>query len=256
MSEEKQFEQQTQRQLKDRSGAAWHHYARLTIGEPRLGAMLLYEIVTGVFCNFPGMLGYWFRQKLYPFLFRSFGKNVIIGRNVTLRGAMKITIGSNVSIDDNVVIDARGEKGSISIASGTLISRNTVLRARNAEIVIDEGSDIGTNCILATDSRLVLGKDVLVAAYSYLCAGGNHAYDRTDIPIIQQGFVSKGGVVVEDDVWIGSHAMIMDGVRIGRGAVIGTHSLVNADIPEWSIAFGQPATVRGSRLVKVEKSDA
>ncbi len=255
MSEEKRFEQQTQRQLSDRDGVAWRRYARFTIGKPCFGAMLLYELITGVFCGFPGMLGYWFRQKLYPFLFTSFGTNVIIGRNVSLRGATKITIGNNVSIDDNVVIDARGEKGSITIASGTLISRNTVLRARNAEIIIGEGTDIGTNCILATDSRLIVGKDVLIAAYSYLCAGGNHTYDRTDIPIIQQGFVSKGGIVVGGDVWIGSHAMIMDGVNIGQGAIIGTHSLVNCDIPEGSIAYGQPATVQGSRLAKVKNSD-
>lgn len=255
MSDEKPFEQQTQQQLKHGSEPAWRRYARLTIGKPHPAALLRYELITGLLNNFPGMLGYWLRQKLYPYILGSSGKNLLIGRNVTIRGGMKIEIGSHVSIDDNVVIDARGEKGSIKIASGALISRNTILRARNASITVGAGSDIGANCILATDSKLEVGKDVLVAAYSYLCAGGNHTYDRTDIPIIEQGFVSKGGVVVEDDVWIGSHAMIMDGVHIGKGSIIGTQSLVNKDLPEGSIAFGQPATRQGSRTAPMGKNN-
>ncbi len=193
------------------------------------------------------MLGYWLRAKTYRVLFQSMGKNVVIGHNVTIRGSWQISIGDNVSFDDNVVIDARGEKGSIQISDGVLVSRNSIVRARNATITIGTGSDIGANCILATDSKLSIGSDVLVAAYSYLCAGGNHAYDRTDIPIIQQGFVTKGGVEVEDDVWIGSHSMIMDGVTIGKGTIIGSHSLVNKDIAQRSIAYGRPANVHAKR---------
>ena len=242
MSKKKKiFNQKIQQQLKDRSESAWCNYARLVIGRPRLGALLYYEIITGIFGNLPGMLGYWLRRRLYPTILKSCGKNLIIGRNVTIRGGMKIRLGSDVSIDDNVVIDARGKNGCIVIERGTLISRNTILRARNATIIIGKGSDIGTNCILATDSKLKVGKNVLIAAYSYLCAGGNHTYDRSDIPIIQQGFISKGGVIIEDDVWIGSHTMIMDGVCICKGSIIGTHSLVNIDIPEGSIAYGKPA---------------
>jgi len=247
MPEKQPFDQQTQQQLKKCSESAWRHYARLVIGQPFAGALLCYELITGVLGNFPGMLGYWLRQKFYPYLLSSCGKNIIIGRNVSIRGGLKIEIGDDVSIDDNVVIDARGENGSIVIANGTLISRNTILRARNASIVIDEGSDIGANCILATDSELEVGKNVLIAAYSYLCAGGNHSYDRSDIPIIKQGFISKGGVVVEDDVWIGSHTMIMDGVVIGKGSIIGSHSLVNKDVSAGSITFGRPAVKQDSR---------
>ncbi|MBW1634629.1 MAG: acyltransferase [Deltaproteobacteria bacterium] len=248
VSDKKPFAQQTQEQLKDCRVSAWRRYALLTVGRSRFGALLLYELITGTLCNFPGMAGFWLRQKFYRYIVSSLGKGVIIGRNVTIRGGAKIDIGDHVSIDDNVVIDARGENGLVLIGSGALISRNTILRARNASLTVGEGSDVGANCILATDSNLEVGKDVLIAAYSYLCAGGNHAYDRTDIPMIRQGFVSRGGVVIEDDVWIGSHAMIMDGVHIGKGSIIGVHSLVNKDIAEGSIAFGQPAVTRGNRM--------
>ncbi len=247
MPKNKTFEQQLQQQLNNRSESAWRQYAKLAIGQPRFGTLLCYELITVAFMSFPGMLGYWLRQKFYPYILSSCGENTIVGRNVTIRGGKKIVIGSNVSIDDNVVIDARGENGSIVIASGTLISRNTILRVRNASIRIGEGSDIGANCILATDSKLEVGKNVLLAAYSYLCAGGNHSYERSDVPIIQQGFVSKGGTVVCDDVWIGSHSMVMDGVTIGTGSIIGSHSLVNKNISPGSIAFGRPAVREGGR---------
>ncbi len=247
MPKKKLFDQQTQQQLKNCNESAWRHYSRLVIGRPFPGALCRYELITGILSNFPGMLGYWLRQKFYPFLLASCGKKIIFGRNVTIRGGEKIELGDNISIDDNVVIDARGENGSIVIASGTLISRNTILRVRNASIKIGEGSDIGANCILATDSKLEVGENVLLAAYSYLCAGGNHSYERSDIPIIKQGFISKGGTVVGDDVWIGSHSMIMDGVTIGKGSIIGSHSLVNKNISPGSIAFGRPAVREGGR---------
>ena len=92
-----------------------------------------------------------------------------------------------------------------------------------------------------------MGKDVLIAAFTYIAAGGNHIYEDKTVPIRKQGFISRGGVTLGDDVWIGSHTAILDGVTVGRGAIIGAHSLVNKDLPEWAIAFGCPARVERLR---------
>ncbi|MDZ4200477.1 MAG: acyltransferase, partial [Kiritimatiellia bacterium] len=197
--------------------------------------------------GWPGAAGLALRRAFYPMLFGAMGRGVTIGRNVTLRGASKIRIGRGVAIDDQVVLDARGDGGSIDIGDGVLISRNTILRARNGKIVIGAGSDIGANCILATDSRLEIGREVLVAAFCYLTAGGNHVYSDPNTPIIRQGFVSKGGVTIEDDVWIGSHTTVMDGVRIGKGTIVGSHSLVNKSLESLLLAWGSPALPRGKR---------
>jgi len=59
--------------------------------------------------------------------------------------------------------------------------------------------------------------------------------------------LSKGGIVVEDDVWLGYGVIVLDGVRIGKGAVIGAGSVVNQDIPSGAIAVGVPARVVKSR---------
>jgi acetyltransferase-like isoleucine patch superfamily enzyme len=56
-------------------------------------------------------------------------------------------------------------------------------------------------------------------------------------------------VNIEDDVWVGSHAMIMPGVTVGRGAVIGAGSLVSKDVPENAIVYGIPAAIQGYRPV-------
>jgi len=239
---------QTQNTLKQSHTSPWRVYAQLVVGYPSLPTLLKHECLTGLFGDWPGALGYWLRRRTYRHLFDRAGTAAIIGRHVSIRGAKRIQLGHGVAIDDNVVLDARGEKGRIEIGDGVLISRNTIIRARNGTIRIGTGSDIGAHCLLATDQRLEIGANVLVAAYTYLCAGGNHAFDRTDIPIIQQGFIPKGGIIIEDDVWIGSHGMVMDGVTIGRGSVLGSHALANRDIPAYAIAWGQPAERRRSRI--------
>ncbi len=244
---------QIQRALEQPGQPVWKRYARLTVGTSSLRRLVLHETLTGLLGGWPGAVGLALRAFFYPVLFKQLGRGSTIGRNVTLRGTARIRIGKGVSIDDQVVLDARGLNASIDIADGTLISRNTILRARNGQIVIGAGSDIGANCILATDSCLTIGRDVLIAAFCYLAAGGNHVYRDPDQPIIRQGFVSKGGIGVADDVWIGSHTTVLDGVRIAKGAIIGAHSLVNQSIPSLVIAWGQPARPQRERGKAVDQ---
>lgn len=70
----------------------------------------------------------------------------------------------------------------------------------------------------------------------------SHEFSDPDIPIKLQG-TKKAKVVVEDDVWIGAHCVIVAGVKIGKGSVIGAGSVVTRDIPSYSIAVGAPAKV-------------
>ena len=70
----------------------------------------------------------------------------------------------------------------------------------------------------------------------------NHATARRDIEIRHQGFAtSKGGVTIEDDVWIGANAAILDGTHIGRGAVIAAGAVVAGKIPPYEVWGGTPA---------------
>jgi acetyltransferase-like isoleucine patch superfamily enzyme len=222
-------------------------YALLVIGEWSFGRLMIYELITALFSNWPGGSGYFLRQKFYRFLFKSIGRRVSIGRNVTFRGTGRISLGDNVCIDDNCVVDARGIQAHVSIGNGVFVGRNTIIRCRGESLTIGDETDIGCNCLVATDARLEIGRDVLVSAYTYIAAGGTHRYDDKTKPISRQGFIRKGGSKIGDDVWIGAHALILDGITIGKGAIIGAFSMVNDSIPEMAIAFGAPAKVQRYR---------
>ena len=103
------------------------------------------------------------------------------------------------------------------------------------------GCSIGANCILSSSSSLSIGDNALVASCAYILAGGQHSFDRIDTPIIAQEMVSKGGVTIGSNSWLGARVTILDGVRIGDHAIVGACSLVNRDVPDYHIAYGLPA---------------
>jgi acetyltransferase-like isoleucine patch superfamily enzyme len=79
----------------------------------------------------------------------------------------------------------------------------------------------------------------------------------TDKPMNIQPLQTKGGITIDDDVWLGFGVVVLDGVRIGRGAVIGAGSVVTKDVPEGAIAAGIPARVIKMRgdTEKIENSE-
>lgn len=243
----KTLQLEAQRAIHDSSPSALRRYALLTTGYPSLWGLFGYELITGLFSSCPGALGIWLRRKAYRRLFAEAGRDVIIGRNVTLRGLSRIRLGRRVVLDDNCVVDARGAGAYITLGDDVLVGRNTIVRCRGQSLTLGSGTDIGCHCLIATDSRLEIGRDVLVAAFTYIAAGGGHNIQDKTVPIKQQGFTSKGGITIGDDCWIGSHSTVLDGAHIGRGVVVGSHSLVTKPLPDWAIAYGIPARVERSR---------
>jgi acetyltransferase-like isoleucine patch superfamily enzyme len=219
-------------------------YRRLVTGSGGIWYLLKYEIITTLMVGFPGLLGLSLRYFFYQFLFNKIGKSVAIGRNVTLRHPNRIQIGNKVIIDDEVVLDAKGDGGvGIIINDGVFIGRGTIIVARSGVVEIGEGSSISSYCRI---SRSNIGQKVLVAAYVYIIGGG-HQSNRSDIPVMDQPIESKGGVQVGDGCWIGAFTAVMDGVGIGNDSIIGAHSLVTRDIPSYSIAHGVPAKIHRDR---------
>ena len=75
-----------------------------------------------------------------------------------------------------------------------------------------------------------------------------HQFSRTDIPMRLQGHRQYQPVLIEDDVWIGARAIILPGLRIGKGAIVGAGSVVTKDVPPYAICVGNPARVIKSRI--------
>ena len=231
----------------DREGPV-RKYMRLVLGDGGYWALAGFELRTMLLADLGGALGIFLRRLFYRSMFGKMGRGVIIGRGVTIRHPSKISRGDRGAVDDYCTLDARGGPGSaISIGDGTVVSRNTILRTKGGTITVGRGGGIGSQCILASSSALTIGENLLMASCVCAFAGGEHAFDRTAPPVVAQGMVSKGGISIGDDVWIGTRATLLDGVRIGDHAVIGACSLVNKPIPPFAVAYGIPAKQAGDR---------
>lgn len=115
------------------------------------------------------------------------------------------------------------------------------------DVTIGERVNINAGCVIYTGNGVAIGNDVLVAA-NCVFAPVDHEYADRNTPIRQQRFrPSRGGIVVEDDVWIGAGTILLDGAILRRGCVIGAGSLVRGEIAAYSVAAGRPAKVIGQR---------
>ena len=111
----------------------------------------------------------------------------------------------------------------------------------NGDVLIGERCYLNSGCVLYSGNGIRIGNDVLIAANCTL-APVNHAFRERDRLIREQGFgPSRGGIVIEDDVWIGANCVLLDGAVLRRGCVVGAGSLVRGELPAYSICRGTPA---------------
>ncbi|TXT38910.1 MAG: putative acetyltransferase protein [Comamonadaceae bacterium] len=143
----------------------------------------------------------------------------------SVRGT-RIVVGARTMIDSFVKIKPAGGSG---------------------DVLIGQDCAINSGCVIYTGNGLTMGDGVAVAA-NCTFAPVNHEFRNRNVPIRAQGFgPSKGGIVIEDDVWIGANCVILDGARLGKGCVIGAGSLVRGEVPAYSIQAGQPLKLLGWR---------
>jgi acetyltransferase-like isoleucine patch superfamily enzyme len=159
-----------------------------------------------------------------------------------------ISIGLGAFIDDFVTIYSHKDGGIISVGRGTRIYRGTVIEVgAGGSIRLGDDSHIQSSCDLKGFLRdLSIGSKANIGPHCRF-SSYNHRFDDPGKPIASQGLVSRGDTVVEDDVWLGAGVTVLDGVRIGRGAVVGAGAVVTKDIPPYSVAVGIPARVMGWR---------
>lgn len=101
-------------------------------------------------------------------------------------------------------------------------------------------SGIGAHSMIA--NKTIIGNNVMMAR-ECIINPNNHIIDDTTRPMNQQGLAEPKTVVIEDDVWIGSRAIILPGVRVGTGAVVAAGAVVTKDIPPYAIVGGVPAKI-------------
>lgn len=108
-------------------------------------------------------------------------------------------------------------------------------------IEIGDNSGIGVNC--EVPANIKIGRDVMMGPEVIIIAQ-NHEFGRVGIPMIQQGSAASAQLVIDDDVWLGTRAIVTPGVRkIGRGSIVAAGAVVTKDVPENTIVGGNPARV-------------
>lgn len=112
------------------------------------------------------------------------------------------------------------------------------------KIRIGDNSGIGVHCNVPNDT--IIGQNVMMGPYCFFL-GENHAFERTDIAMILQGFTPHERTIIEDDIWIGRCCTFTPGRTIKKGCIIAACSVVTKDFPEYSIIGGNPAKLIRNR---------
>ncbi|MFS8084621.1 MAG: acyltransferase [Acidobacteriota bacterium] len=141
-------------------------------------------------------------------------------------------------------------KGSrIVIESGVVIDSFVKIKPAGGlgDLTIGENSYVNSGTVIYTGNGVSIGKNVLIAANCTI-APVNHEYRSKEKKIVDQRFMaSKGGTVIEDDVWIGVGSVILDGAVIRQGCVVGACSLVKTELEPYGIYVGNPLVKIGTR---------
>ena len=144
-----------------------------------------------------------------------------------------------------------GERVYISelagLVSKSLVIGNSSYIAAYAYVTDDIkiGADSTINPYTTVRGKVVLGDGVRIGAHASIL-GFTHNYADITQPVFKQG-VSQTGIIVDDDVWIGSHAIILDGICVGAHSIIAAGAVVTRDVPEYAVVAGNPARVLRDR---------
>lgn len=106
---------------------------------------------------------------------------------------------------------------------------------------IETGHHCTINPFAVVRGKVKLGDHVRVGAHASIL-GFNHRHARLDQPIHQQGLSSRG-IGIGDDVWIGSGALLLDGIRVGSHCIVAAGAVVTRDVPDWAVVAGNPAKI-------------
>jgi acetyltransferase-like isoleucine patch superfamily enzyme len=160
-----------------------------------------------------------------------------------LRLERNISVHPTSRVAFSAMLDASAG-GSIVIGARCDIGEGAVLDSHGGAIAIGDDCSVNPYAVLYGQGGLTIGSGVRIAAHAVLVPA-NHGIDR-DLPIFRQP-QTKRGIVVEDDVWIGSGARILDGVTLAIGSVIGAGAVVTRSTEPYSINLGVPARQVGTR---------
>jgi len=228
------------------SGGALEKYMARAVGSDSYLDLLAYEFVNAFFRNFPGALGLFLRRIAYAKLFGAFGKKSVAFEGVAFRCPRRLFIGAGTVVDQGVLFDIKSADAAVHVGDRCQLMRGVTFEAGyEGHVRLGDEVYVGPYTILNGQGGLEIGQKTLIGGHCYFVAG-NHVFEDPNIPIREQGFVSKG-IVVEEDVWIGGGVTVLDGVRVGKGSVVAAGAVVRRSVAPYSLMAGVPARRVGTR---------
>lgn len=163
---------------------------------------------------------------------------LLVGKHTRITHGRHIRCGKNVKFEDYAEIHGLCEE--LVFGDNVTISRGVMIRPSSyyggdfgKGLVMGKNSSIGPHGYIGCSGKIVIGENVMFGPKCSLFAE-NHVFEDSDETIKSQGVAQKG-ITIEDDCWIGSNCIILDGVTIGKGSVIGAGSLITKDVPPKSV---------------------
>lgn len=171
-------------------------------------------------------------------------KLVFVGPNVRLRNRKFIEFGGGVTLGEGAVIDGLSIQG-VKIANGvnigpyTIIEGTGIISSVGLGCSVGQNSGIGAFSFIGAAGGVFIGDDVIMGQRVSFHSE-NHLFDRTDLPIRLQG-VSRQGISIGNDCWVGANVVFLDGAKVGSGSVVAAGAVVRGEFPKNSVIGGVPA---------------
>ena len=177
-------------------------------------------------------------------------KGMLLGSGVRFFNLSGIQFGKFLKLDQQVYLSALGKEGiqignHVGIGAYSRLIVSTSLNDLGRFIKIGDNVGIGEFAYLGGAGGLTIGQDCIIGQY-FSCHPENHQFEDTAVPIRLQG-VTRKGITIGANCWIGSKVTILDGVEIGDGCVIAAGAVVNTSFPSNSVIGGVPARLLKQR---------
>ena len=162
-----------------------------------------------------------------------------------------LSVGPHCFIDDDVTIYAHPDGGEVRLGEGVHLYRGTIVEIGcGGSVIIGAHTHIQSHCnVKGFLGSTLIGRNVQVAPHCGF-SPYEHGFDDLGAAIRDQEIVSSGDIVLEDNVWLGLHVQLLDGVTIGKGTVVGAGAVVTKSLPPNCVAVGVPARVVRQRGAK------
>lgn len=184
---------------------------------------------------------------LRGFLFSEREGIQFIGRRVSITRSNRIVCGKNVKFEDYAEIHGLARQGlhfgnNVTIGRGTMIRPSSYYGGDFGEgLAIGDDSSIGPHGYVGCAGKIQIGSNVMCGPKCSFFAE-NHVFKNLSIPIKEQGVIHRG-IVIEDNCWLGSNVIVLDGVTIGEGSVIGAGTIITKSIKPGSKVYDSRSKV-------------